>query len=125
MDNKTILILLEHFISFLKKLDESELEGLKNGSLQISFVKESKRAKVAKSSAFQAGMFISKLLQCQNREECEKIIREAKLRKSDMEEVLKTLDVAFTKRDTKMRLQSKILENTIGKKLRSEAIINK
>lgn len=125
MGNSVLLRQVELFISFLKRLDESDIYGLENGTMKICF---EKRPVVDANNIFDEftyGQYLREVESMRSREECWAYFQKAKLKKKDLEGILQYLGVSFTKKDTKERLQSKIIENTIGTKLLSDAIINK
>jgi hypothetical protein len=63
-----------------------------------------------------------KLESLQNREDAARLLKSQDLSKTDLRRIAKALDVSYQKDDTTDRLTDKIVEATIGFKLRSEAI---
>ena len=58
----------------------------------------------------------------QSREEAYSYISSSDLKKADLEAICKQLDLPFTKKENIKALQEKIIEGTVGYKLRSQAI---
>jgi len=116
---------IEHFVAFLKKLSSEELEDLEKRNLKIEFVKQYNEIPSEHFDSFTFGQYVNEIESKTSREECLAYLETAQLRRSDMEGILKYLGVTFTKKDNKIKLQNKIIENTIGRRLRDNAIINK
>ena len=125
MKNDILLKQLEAYIAFLRKLDESEILDLEKGKLRINFVKQRDIVDNINVDSFTYSQYIKEIQAKTTRDECFDYFKIANLQKRDLEGILKYIGVSFSKRDTKQKLQTKIIENTIGKKLRDDAIINK
>jgi len=125
MKNDILLKQVELFIAFLKKLDYSEIGDLENGAMKINFVKERHAVSNLSFDNFTYSQYVIELQSKITRDECFDYFEMANLQKKDLEGILKYLGVSFSKKDTKYKLKTKIIENTIGKKLRDDAIINK
>lgn len=125
MKNDILLKQLEAYIAFLRKLDESEILDLEKGKLRINFVKQRDVVDNINVDSFTYSQYIKEIQAKTTRDECFDYFKIANLQKRDLEGILKYIGVSFSKKDTKQKLQTKIIENTIGKKLRDDAIINK
>lgn len=125
MKNDILLKQLEAYIAFLRKLDESEILDLEKGKLRINFVKQRDIVDNINVDSFTYSQYIKEIQAKTTRDECFDYFKIANLQKRDLEGILKYIGVSFSKKDTKQKLQTKIIENTIGKKLRDDAIINK
>ena len=123
--NNTLLKQIELFVSFLKRLTYDELVDLEKGNMKLEFVKRYNESVNAYFDSFTFGQYVKEIESKATREECVAYLEMAKLQRRDLENILKYLGVTFTKKDNKAKLQSKIIENTIGRKLRDDAIINK
>lgn len=125
MKNDILLRQVELFIAFLKKLDYDEIYELETGKMKISFMKDRQSEVNSSFDSFTYGQYAAEIESKSTRGECFEYFEMANLQKKDLEGILKYLGVSYSKKDTKDRLQIKIIENTIGKKLREDAIINK
>lgn len=125
MKNDILLRQIELYIAFLRKLSPNEIYDLESGTLSINFIKQYAQSTRNTFDSFTYGQYAGEIQRMSSREECLAYFKEANLQKKDLEGILKYLGVTFNKKDTKAKLQAKIIENTIGKKLRDDAIINK
>jgi len=123
--DKILLKQVEQFIAFLKKLNNEDLQDLQSGSLKIDFTKRYSKDKKATFDSFTFGQYVAEIEGMQTREDCIAYLERIQLQRKDLEGILRYLGVSFTKKDKKDKLQGKIIENTIGRKLRDDAIINK
>lgn len=123
--NNILLKQIEMFVTFLKKLSYDELVELEKGSLKLDFVKRYSESTRVQFDSFTYGQYVKEIESKGTREECVSYLEMAHLQRRDLEGILKYLGVTFTKKDNKTKLQNKIIENTIGRKLRDDAIINK
>ena len=125
MNNDVLLKQVELYIAFLKKLNHSEICDLEKGSLKINFVKQRFFESDTSFDSFTYSQYVKEILSKTTRDECFDYFEMAKLQKKDLEGILKYLGLSFSKKDNKYKLKKKIIENTVGKKLRDDAIINK
>lgn len=123
--DKVLLKQIEQFVAFLKKLSYDELDDLVKGNLKIEFIKCYKELPSKYYDTFTFEQYIKEIESKSSREECMEYLESTHLQRQDLEGILKYLGVTFTKKDNKAKLQSKIIENTIGRRLRDDAIINK
>ena len=125
MNNDVLVKQVELYIAFLKKLNYSEICDLEKGALKINFVKQHLLDGDVSFDSFTYGQYVTEIQSKTTRDECFDFFEMANLQKKDLEGILKYLGLSFNKRDNKYKLKKKIIENTIGKKLRDDAIINK
>lgn len=125
MKNDILLKQVEAYIAFLKKLDEREIIDLEKGKLKISFVKQRNIVDDINVDNFTYSQYVMEIQSKATRDECFDYFEMANLQKRDLEGILKYIGISFSKKDTKHKLQTKIIEHTIGKRLRDDAIINK
>lgn len=116
---------LELFLTYLKKLNTQDLYQLEHGISKIGFVMQPASEVCAFTETEAYTHYVQELQLLTTREECIEYFDKLNLQKKDLEGILKCLCVPFNKKDNKSKLQSKIIESTVGKKLRDEAIINK
>lgn len=125
MINNVLIKQLELFIAYLKKLSSQDICDLENGVSKISFSLQRVSSLNPSVREVVYEQFVQELQLMTSREQCDDYFGKLNLQKKELEGILRSLGVAFNKKDNKNKLQSKIIENTIGKKLRTDAIINK
>ena len=128
--NNIYIELIESFSSFLKSLSTKDINDLYNGNKEVSFeIKEklitSNNPKVLSFNEFTAQSIIDQLNILKNRQEGELILKEKCNNRFDYEKIASILDIPFQKKDTIDRILEKIIEGTIGFRLRSQAIQGK
>ena len=99
---------MEHFLAFLNKLPQAMVKEIENGEkqIEINIISSSKEPNEP----------------MQSREEASSYFSTNDLKKADLEAICKQLDLPFTKKENMKTLQEKIIEGTVGYKLRSQAI---
>lgn len=123
MKNTDILPVIEKFIVFLKKQDEEVINGLINGNLSVRHqIFETKNNNSLPTPTWIPG-FVEELSSISARTECSAVIHGKNLKKKELVDILRFLDIPVSKQDTKLKLIVKITEGTVGRKIRSEAII--
>ena len=125
MMNDVLLKQVELYISYLKKFSISEICDLEKGVLRINYVKQHLSESDAIFDSFTYEQYVMDIQSKTTRDECFDYFEVTNLQKKDLEGILKYLGVSYSKKDNKYKLKNKIIENTIGKKLRDDAIINK
>lgn len=125
MNNDVLLKQVELYIAFLKKLNHSEICDLEKGVLKINFAKQHLSDGDTSFDSFTYSQYVMEIQSKTTRDECFDYFQMANLQKKDLEGILKYLGLSFSKKDNKYKLKKKIIENTIGKRLRDDAIINK
>lgn len=107
---------------FLRTIGDDDLALLTSGSGRIEVVlrpNTPKRSDVGKADL--AGL-ASTLAEASDRAGAELILEDAALRRDQLQELARTLDIPSTNRDNVARLRDKIIEATVGYRLRSSAI---
>lgn len=126
MEDNILIQEIEKYLAFLKKMSKDDLSAVLKKEKEIIFEIRDKSEKVKSKellvSEDQITFFIEKLGAMDKREDAILLINELNLSRIDIERFLKKLDIHFTKKDPIPRLKEKLLEGTIGFKLRSEAI---
>lgn len=116
---------MERFLAFLNKLPQALVKEVENGEkrIDINVVPSSKKPdEPILQNSVVVSESISFLNSMQSREEAYSYISSSDLKKADLEAICKQLDLPFTKKENIKALQEKIIEGTVGYKLRSQAI---
>lgn len=131
---KLTKIILDAISDRLSKLSKSELNSIVNGSseIEISIVKKEIKNKTVKSNdrnisskADMLDLIVSRLGEVTSREAGIIILEEIIPLKNDLESFAKYIDVVVNKSDRVENVKSKIVDATVGAKLRSGAIQGK
>ncbi|WP_047450799.1 hypothetical protein [Alistipes sp. ZOR0009] len=130
MNKKNIIIEQYDALSnFLQKLSKEEIAELENGKKEIMFELKDKSKtsglKILSFDEFVIQSIIDELNKMNSREDGLKLIVDKCSSRLDFEALAKKLDIPFTKKDTIEKLKDKIVEGTIGFRLRSQAIQDK
>lgn len=107
---------------FLEGLSEEQRESLIDGKAKIVFTMQNIGGVAAQSMDWSPIELVKKLNEFLTREEAESWITAAALTKRQFTDTLRAIDVPWDKTDNLERLREKLIENTIGFKLRSRAI---
>ena len=116
---------MEHFLAFLNKLPQAMVKEIENGEkqIEINIISSSKEPNEPMSeNSIVVSEAITFLNSIQSREEASSYFSTNDLKKADLEAICKQLDLPFTKKESMKTLQEKIIEGTVGYKLRSQAI---
>ena len=116
---------MEHFLAFLNKLPQTMVKEIENGEkqIEINIISSSKEPNEPMSeNSIVVSEAITFLNSMQSREEASSYFSTNDLKRADLESICKQLDLAFTKKENMKTLQEKIIEGTVGYKLRSQAI---
>lgn len=116
---------MERFLAFLNKLPQALVKEIENGEkrIDINVVPSSQKPdEPILQNSVVVSESISFLNSMQSREEAYSYISSSDLKKADLEAICKQLDLPFTKKENIKALQEKIIEGTVGYKLRSQAI---
>ena len=116
---------MEHFLAFLNKLPQAIVQEIENGEKQIdiNIISSSKEPNEPMSeNSIVVSEAITFLNSMQSREEASSYFSTNDLKRADLEAICKQLDLPFTKKENMKTLQEKIIEGTVGYKLRSQAI---
>ena len=109
-------------------MSDNDIYKLNNGiaKIQYNLVDEKKgndkELKDAKISNIDPDEIINALEKLSNRESGEEYLKNKLITRLDYEAVVKKLDIPYNKKDNINKLRDKIIEGTIGFRLRSQAI---
>lgn len=123
----TYLKEIEKYINFLNDLSIEELNDLESGKTFIShtLTSNAKLKSKNKSNILDLQHVINVLNDSQSREIAEQYLDNQNFKRADFESICKELDIPFNKKDNVEKLRDKIIEGTIGFRLRSQAIQHK
>lgn len=116
---------MEHFLAFLNKLPQAIVQEIENGEkqIEINIISSFKEPNEPMSeNSIVVSEAITFLNSMQSREEASSYFSTNDLKKADLEAICKQLDLPLTKKENMKTLQEKIIEGTVGYKLRSQAI---
>ena len=116
---------MEHFLAFLNKLPQAMVKEIENGEkqIEIKIIPSSKEPNEPMSeNSIVVSEAITFLNSMQSREEASSYFSTNDLKRADLESICKQLDLPFTKKENMKTLQEKIIEGTVGYKLRSQTI---
>lgn len=121
---KAGISLARHAIKLLESLTEEEIVLLESGQATLELRVNPKSLKKESPADEEAQMaeVRSKLATLRNRDEGSRLLREALPTKTKLQRFVKTLDLGYHKDEPAERLIEKIVEATIGYKLRSRAV---
>lgn len=125
---KVIKIILEELAKQISQLPASDIQKIENGSHEISVKvvrRKSGQARGKELSAVENAEILSRLNECNSREEGHAVISDALKNKSELEHFARYLDVLVLKQDKVDQIKEKIIESTVGATLRSNAIQGK
>lgn len=121
-----LVVEVERYISFLKSISLKDLESIVNKEKEIVFgLKQIQGKEIDTDKAIKLGnvdAIITMLEGMDSREEGKQYVQSLSLNRKQLELILKKLDVPVQKKDTIVKLYAKIIDSTIGYKLRSAAI---
>lgn len=123
--NNFYVLEMEHFLAFLNKLPQAMVKEIENGKkrIEINVISTSKESdEPILHNSVVVSESISLLNSMQSREEAYSYMSSSDLKKADLEAICKQLDLPFTKKENIKALLEKIIEGTVGYKLRSQAI---
>jgi len=124
----TIKVILDEIAKQISQLPEADIKKIEDGSHEISIKLVKKMGgKTSTKNILESlkNEVLLKLSDCSSREEGHFIIAEAFKNKSELEQFAKYLDVLVLKQDKVDQIKDKIIEATVGAKLRSNAIQGK
>lgn len=121
---------IERYLSFLNSLSDENLEKLENGVIVIKFEivdkskdNKSKAApKLFHTEPLNYSAILADMFKFNSRQEGEEYLRIKCTNKGDYINLAKKLDLPFEKKDSIEKIKDKIVEATIGFRLRSQAI---
>jgi hypothetical protein len=117
--------LIESFLDWLNRLPEGDVANLNSGKSKIVFAldqqKQKSRGKVSHGPV-DINALLDQLNQASDRETGKVILADEAIDKSTLLALCKRLDLPSSTKDNIPSLQEKIIEQTIGYRLRSRAI---
>lgn len=128
MKKNVYLSEIERFISYLDKLSDAEISKLNDGIAKIQYnivyvkKEKSENCQSAKILNIDPVEIINALENLSTRESGEEYLKDKLITRLDYEAVVKKLDIPYNKKDNINKLKDKIIEGTIGFRLRSQAI---
>lgn len=124
--SNNMLYEIRKFIDYLDSLSDENKNLLESGDITIDFSlsKNSKRAKYTARSFGDSKIesIVERLKAFDSREEADEYLENMQLSKDSYKELVKALDLPHNKKDNIAQMRAKIIEGTIGYRLRSEAI---
>jgi len=123
-----VAILLRQVAKAVESLTEDEKSALVSGEASLRVSVESKaRPRRVQPPTDETDIFTlrERLVSCQTREEAERIIEELSLSKTALRQIARALELPHQKDDSVSRLVERIVESTVGFRLRSQAIQGK
>ena len=123
--DKVLLKEVNRFVTFLSNLTEEEKQKLTNRSATVRFTIEGvSSSSITQMERGETENIINCLKSYNTREEGESYLLSLDLKRKDLEAVAKALDLPYSKKDTIVKIREKIIEGTIGYRLRSNAILS-
>lgn len=123
--NNFYVLEMERFLDFLNNLPQAVVKEIENGKkrIEINVISTSKESdEPILHNSVVVSESISLLNSMLSREEAYSYMSSIDLKKADLEAICKQLDLPLTKKENIKTLQEKIIEGTVGYKLRSQAI---
>lgn len=128
MKDKILIQEIEKYLAFLKKISQDDLDALSKKKKEIVFeIREKQNVSKPKElvlSDEEITTIVKKLGSLEKRDEGKAFLSNYNLGRLDLEHILKRMDLPALKKDNIQQLTDRIIENTIGFKLRSQAIQN-
>lgn len=120
----------DNFSFFLKELSDNDIVNLESEKKEIKFEiinksDKTNKTKVLSFDEFTAQAIIEELNKLSSRDEGYTFLISKCFTRTDYETIVQILDIPFQKKDTIERIKEKIIEGTIGFRLRSQAIQGK
>lgn len=119
---KQIISVLKVTSKILESLTENQCNNILNGKGKIVYEDISKNSSKPKVENLNLERYISEIENFDSREEVYNFIQKLNLKKVEMVEVAKLLKIHLNKSDKKDTIVKKIIESTVGTKLRNDAI---
>lgn len=132
MSQNKLHVLLDRLASAARTLTEEEIEAVVSGRARIRIRIESPRAAV-QSREGERGLDSGQALQSAanrlrsmaSRDEGMEYLKANFLKRPDLLRLARVLDISISSRDPRSRVEERIIDATIGFRLRSEAIQNR
>lgn len=116
---------MEHFLAFLNRLPQSAITEIELGTkrIEINVVPATIVKDVHKKDEDIIALdIVTQLNLIHSRKEANSYFLSKGFKRSELEAICKQLDLPFTQKENMKILQEKIIEGTVGYKLRSQAI---
>jgi len=121
MNQDIFTSLLKQFTQFISSLSEEDIKDLSGGKKRLSIkLVEKKQSNSPKNSSTDLRYTEDQLTKIDSRQQAEELLQDFK--KGDLQRIAKDLDIPTQKNEDILRIKEKIIESTIGFKLRSQAI---
>lgn len=122
-----LLSQISKFVEYLDSLTPEDLKKLEEGECCIDFSLRFKaQAQKLSGKHNEADMDVKEIIErlnhCQSRQEGEAFLNSLDLRNDSLGAIIKQMDLPYSKKDSKSKMFEKIIEGTIGFRLRSSAI---
>lgn len=107
----------------LNNINDEQFNNIITNSAKLVYVENEVKKKIETSSNnIVINNLVSNIKEFNSREETQKYIEDLKLKKDDLLEIGKLVNANISKKDTKQKITEKIVDATVGAKLRVEAI---
>lgn len=115
---------MQRLSSMLLKLTEDEIEKLADPTfdIEIKFVRRRGKAEPNESSYIDLAQIASELTALSNRSDALEFLNTKFATKKSIEQIARHLDIPIQKQDKAEVLRDKVVEATVGARIRSEAI---
>lgn len=110
---------------FLEKLDDEKLIQWLNGELKLTLQEVNHHKKAEKEEVQVSLEYIEHLKNLKSYEEASTYLKTLKLNKEQLKVLAKEVSACIKSRDNKEVIQNKIIENTVGTKLKIEILSKK
>jgi hypothetical protein len=121
MLKSTLSKALRAIVPAVEALDQRQLDALLSGKGKLVFVENEKVQKTTEIKTPDVGLVVARLDKCKSREEARSVLTEI-TNKEALSSIASSLNIPILKSDRRLVLENKIVEFTVGAKLRSEAI---
>lgn len=112
-------------LKFIEGLDEKQLSKWVAGELTLSLQEVHKNKKVTQEVDEQLAIYEAQLKQCPTYEEAYHYLQSLKLTKAKLLDLAKSLSVCIKSRDNKEQVIDKIIQTTVGNKVKIEVLGSK
>lgn len=121
MNQDIFIALLKQFTRFVERLTASDISNLSDGKKRLSIeLVDWKKSSNEKISSINLQEIADSITKINSREDAEELVKDFK--KADLLRLVKILDIPVQGNEDIVRLKEKIIESTVGFKLRSQAI---
>lgn len=126
MSRSTERTILELIATFLRRLTDRDIQSLIDGRARLVVAYNDPSADIAEvtDSAIETRLTkVARALQeASSRDEADAILRSSKLRSAELRKLMHILDLPVSRTDTVDRLHHKLVDSTVGFKIRSKAV---